>query len=672
MDSTAPLSGSPLIPLDIIAAFVTAILLLLSAIYLVTHFKLKASPLVYRIKLLTLVTAGLLTFLVVTGTALALYWLVPTPHIVKTDPTLAEVNYSTSRKIEIVFDRPVSRALLEKSIAPEVPGVWVFENSTYRTHLMRRVVFYPQVSLAVDTEYTISLKNIENVLRKSAPYNYELKFKTQTSPTIARVVPGNNEKGVAVDTPISVYLSAPDGQVSQFEFEISPTLPFSISLDQTKTLYTLTPKEPMKQGTRYHLKISKSDVRRHLGSGAVVETGQRQQIYSAYFTTKIPVGIDSIYPTGNSVTSKQPVTIRFTKEMDEQSVLANFSIEPAIKGTPLLIDHIIFVFTPKEYDFETSYTIRLAKGTKSLDGSFLDTEMVSSFTTLGRVKIENSFPKNATTGITVNTPLSITFDQEVDQKSVEARFSLTPSTSGKIGWMGKSMTFTPDKPWQKDTVYVATLKSGIKSRFGLDSTENYQISFSTVQSVFKLSVPVYLQQHTLSCELATLRMALAYRQFAKTEEELLIQVGYDPSPRRGNIWGDPYETFVGNIDGKQMSTGYGVYWPPIARVANLYTKAAEFSGLSITDILKEVERSNPVIIWTYSKSGIPTYWFTTSGERIFAASGEHTVVVVGFVGSVDDPSQIIVNDPLIGQIYLSLSEFTKRAAIFANSGVIVY
>lgn len=653
-------SGSPLIPLDIVAAVIGAFVISLIAVYFL------------KIKRLLLTGLGLFSLTVLVGAALAVYWLLPTPRVIRADPAADETDYPLSRKIEIVFDRPVSRALLTKTITPEVPGVWVFENSTYRTHLLRRAVFYPQESLAVDTEYTISLKNVVNVIRKSTPYDYQLKFTTQKAPQVKKVTPGNGQKDVGADTPILIYLSASDGQVSQFQFELSPRHPFEVSLDQTKTLYTLTPKSPLKQGTRYQLIIKKSDVRRNLTTDAIVETGPLSEVYRGYFTTKIPVGIDSVFPTGDSVTSRQSITIRFSKEMDEASIRRNFSIQPPVTGSSLLIDHLIYVFTPKKYDFETEYTIRLAKETASLDGSFLAADLVTTFTTLGHVRVESSFPVPGAAGIRSDQPLAVTFDQEVDPASAESLFSISPSTAGIISWEGKTMIFTPAKSWQKDTLYTATIKAGVTSLDGLDSIIDNTIAFSTVQSVFKLPVPAYLQQHPLSCEVAALRMALAYRQIEKTEEELLVQVGYDPSPRRGNLWGDPYEIFVGSIDGKQMSTGYGVYWPPIARVAALYRPAREFSGLSLSEILTEVKQGNPVIIWTYSRSGIPTFWFDGDGEKIFAASGEHTVVIVGFVGSVDNPSQIIVNDSLLGQLYWPVSEFTDKASLFANSGVVIY
>lgn len=88
--------------------------------------------------------------------------------------------------------------------------------------------------------------------------------------------------------------------------------------------------------------------------------------------------------------------------------------------------------------------------------------------------------------------------------------------------------------------------------------------------------------------------------------------------------------------------------------------------------MAEVKKGNPVIIWTYSKSGAPTFWFTPSGEKIFAVAGEHTVVVVGYVGSAEDPTQVIVNDSLEGKIYWPRATFDKKFGTFSGSGVVIY
>src|SRR3989442_1046711 len=100
------------------------------------------------------------------------------------------------------------------------------------------------------------------------------------------------------------------------------------------------------------------------------------------------------------------------------------------------------------------------------------------------------------------------------------------------------------------------------------------MSFSVQATNWRiLSVPQYQQQHGLTCEAAALRMALGAFGLNVAESTLMSQIGIDYrlpywDSSGGFHWGDPYAAFVGNPDGSERGlTGYGVYYPPIARVA---------------------------------------------------------------------------------------------------------
>lgn len=661
MDTNLPVAGSPIIPVDLIAGGLLVFALVLAGIDL------------YIKKPLLTLKIGLATaFLSVSaGVALGAYWLIPPPQVTRISPSSGQIDTNLNSKIEINFNRPVSRKLLEKSIQPEVAGVWVFEGSVYKTHLMRKAVFYPLETLTPNTEYKVTLSNIVNTVKNSKPYDYKFSFKTRESPKVTKIEPANETRDITPDTKIAVYLSA-KSEDSNFNFEILPQIPFDVSLDESKTIFTLTPKVKFKQAAHYEVKVYKSDVKSNLETGQVVQTSPSELVHNSFFSTKEPAGIQSIFPGGTSVSSRQPVTIRFSKLMDMKSVMDNFSIEPKIAGDLLPIDDIILVFTPNKYNYDTTYTIKLGKNAKSLDGAYLSEDITSSFTTIGKVGVENASPNNGGTGIAVNAPIKITFNQDIDEGSLANKFSTTPQIEGDIEVQSRTLIFTPQKPLETDTQYTLTLKSGIKGLDGLDSDADYTINFATVQSSFKLPVPAYLQQYSLSCEAASLRMALAYRNIMVAEDELLNLIGFDATPRAGNLWGNPNQAFIGDVRGKQMTTGYGVYWGPIARVAKNYREAKEFTGWSIGQLIEEVKKDNPVIIWGYSKSGKPTSWLTPSGEKIQAVSGEHTVVVVGYVGSPENPSYLIVNDSLFGQVHWSRASFDNKWASFANSGVIIY
>jgi uncharacterized protein YvpB len=192
-----------------------------------------------------------------------------------------------------------------------------------------------------------------------------------------------------------------------------------------------------------------------------------------------------------------------------------------------------------------------------------------------------------------------------------------------------------------------------------------------------LPVPFDAQDHALSCEAAALKMALAYRGVAVTEDDIMDLIGYDPTPRtkdaNGTVhWGDPNTAFVGSIDGRMMSTGYGVHWKPVARAANEWRLAQVIQGWTATEAAQQLALGNPIIAWGYVGPGTPYEWLTPDGKRVRTVLREHAFVLNGFRGTVDAPEGFYFMDPVYGQRYLPTADFLKNWGVFGNAGVILY
>jgi uncharacterized protein YvpB len=167
-------------------------------------------------------------------------------------------------------------------------------------------------------------------------------------------------------------------------------------------------------------------------------------------------------------------------------------------------------------------------------------------------------------------------------------------------------------------------------------------------------------------------MALAYKGVSVSELSLMNLVGYDPTPHVGNIWGDPYNAFVGSLSGRQNTTGYGVYWDPIARAAQNYRSAQAFTGWSASQLASTIANGNPVVMWGVYPGGYFDPWYTPDGKYIPAWKGEHVRTVIGFYGPASNPTKFIINDPISGQLTWSTSQFLSNWAAFGNAGVVVY
>jgi len=191
--------------------------------------------------------------------------------------------------------------------------------------------------------------------------------------------------------------------------------------------------------------------------------------------------------------------------------------------------------------------------------------------------------------------------------------------------------------------------------------------------VTMLEISLDWQDHNLSCEAASLKMALAGKGVFVSEDQIIKKIGYDLTPRRKDVWGDPYQKYVGDINGKVCETGFGVFWGPIAKAARNWEEAKAFSGWEIEDLTREIEAGNPVVVWGVLPTGTLTdcSWYTAEGKYILAFKETHVRVVIGFIGFSNQPSEIILNDPVAGRLYWSTLYFLKNWKVFNYSGVVI-
>jgi uncharacterized protein YvpB len=179
------------------------------------------------------------------------------------------------------------------------------------------------------------------------------------------------------------------------------------------------------------------------------------------------------------------------------------------------------------------------------------------------------------------------------------------------------------------------------------------------------------QEHALSCEIAALKIALSVYGLNIPESELISKLKFDPTPRSKTTWGDPYTGFVGDIDGKMMGDGYGVYWEPIAEVGSQYLSAG-IRQFNPQILAAELADGHPVVAWGYFGRGKKYTWTTPEGKTITGVNGEHARTVVGFTGTIDSPTSFIIYDPIYGKLHWKTKDLMNNWAPFDNMGVVIY
>lgn len=193
-----------------------------------------------------------------------------------------------------------------------------------------------------------------------------------------------------------------------------------------------------------------------------------------------------------------------------------------------------------------------------------------------------------------------------------------------------------------------------------------------VRATVQLPVAWHRQQHSLSCEVAALKMVLNFHGVPVSENQLINRLPFDSTPRRADRWGDPFAGFVGNINGTMMGSGYGVYWPPIAALASQWIPAQVVRLSNPKEITRHLAAGRPIIAWGYYGRGLRYQWRTPQGDIVKAIDGEHARVITGFYGPAQAPKGFFLLDPIFGSLTWPTEKLMSNWSVFDYHGVVVY
>lgn len=95
------------------------------------------------------------------------------------------------------------------------------------------------------------------------------------------------------------------------------------------------------------------------------------------------------------------------------------------------------------------------------------------------VEILSVSPSVSETEVSITADIRIQFDQPMDQKSVEAAFSIAPPITGNFRWDNNSLIFDPQVDLQSNYIYTIALDSGAKSLSGREVKQQQRWQFLT-------------------------------------------------------------------------------------------------------------------------------------------------------------------------------------------------
>ncbi len=212
------------------------------------------------------------------------------------------------------------------------------------------------------------------------------------------------------------------------------------------------------------------------------------------------------------------------------------------------------------------------------------------------------------------------------------------------------------------TVAEFTQITGDVNQVAADALSAINVALSTTHIIS--GVTFYYQDHPLSCEEAATSMALTHQGIALSQDQILAELGSDRRAEyvdsSGRVrWGNPYETFVGNVNGSESNfTGYGTYYPPLVRIARAHgAKIIAYGSMSAATVYARVIAGHPVVAFaTWDWAWHPRRdYLSYDGQWIpfiGPVQASHVYTVVGV-----SPSSVLINDPIRGQYWISKASF---------------
>ncbi|HEX4579379.1 MAG TPA: C39 family peptidase [Candidatus Dormibacteraeota bacterium] len=200
-----------------------------------------------------------------------------------------------------------------------------------------------------------------------------------------------------------------------------------------------------------------------------------------------------------------------------------------------------------------------------------------------------------------------------------------------------------------------------------------------VNGLYMLDVPLARQTHPLDCEAGTMQMVLAARGTQVNQDWELHFWGADLRPAvfdaAGNIlrWGDPYTSFVGNVDASEWNAGgYGIYYPPLVRLAQyLGHQAIGKEQWTVNQLFDLVVSGYPAAVeGSYNMQlASPRTYTAWDGRTVQYILNNHVFVLIG----VDFGRQtVLINDPATGtRKQFSWSDFARSFTYINNMATVV-
>ena len=324
-------------------------------------------------------------------------------------------------------------------------------------------------------------------------------------PTVTAVSPAQGSTGIVLNTPVTATFSEPmtASSITATSFTLAApggaAVAGAVSYAATGSVATFTPSANLAANTLYTATVTTAVKNQANPANGLVAN------YVWTFTTGTSLGTTppAVIATNpaqgaSGIPINQSVTAAFSQAMKPSTINAtNFTLTApggaAVAGTVAYsTSGSVAVFTPTaQLAANTLFTATVTTGATNLSGLGLAANYVWTFTTgstanMVQPTVTVVSPVNGATGVPLNQTLAATFSKAMNPITISTTtFQLAgpggASIAGVVSYsaVGNTALFTPTSSLTANTLYTATITTGVKDLEGNALASNYTWTFTT-------------------------------------------------------------------------------------------------------------------------------------------------------------------------------------------------
>ena len=315
---------------------------------------------------------------------------------------------------------------------------------------------------------------------------------TDTCPTIISTDPANGALNVVTNKKISATFNKemnPATINSATFFVTSGANQILGTVTYTGNTATFTPANLLDANTVYTCTIT-------TGAKDVAKSSMIANYVWSFNTGSTPIIVSTDPVNGAAdVPFNKAITATFSTIMNPATINNNtFILKQGTTVVPGVVTYSGFVatFTPTNPLLANSvYNALITADVKDLIGNAMAANYTWSFSTGAAPLVVSTDPTNNANNVIVNKNITANFNKVMDAATINAtNFTLKNGATtivGVVTYNGVTATFNPSNPLAINTLYTATIATGVKDVSGNNLAANYVWSFTTGNSPVVIS-----------------------------------------------------------------------------------------------------------------------------------------------------------------------------------------